>query len=376
MTEENAFGTVADIDCQRDDISSTFKGFAFERAKADNAMIFDYYFSEVVSLSMPQVYNLLEDKLGCKRIFLEKYFNTHKKKSSFLVQKEVFFADPFFYCILTPRDQYGVVTMQLYSVGDNSKIELVARYLEKHFVPKVEKGSIYSLAQNGSQLYFQEIGEQKEEFVKTNYSEEVCELRDYMIEELNKEKPNGRLNILLGPPGLGKTMFIKSLITEVAESIFVYIPPHMIPSISGPNIIGAITSYKNYNRDKKIVFVLEDADQVLAKRMGDNIADINGLLNLSDGFLASCFDIRIIATSNTKKNEIDDAIMRPGRLCTMLEFEPFTKEQAQKCLLNIAPKQKFELEDKETYSLAEIYQHVANARVMARKVKPKKSLGF
>lgn len=376
MTDQNALGPVLDIDCQRDDTASIFKGFAFQRAQADNQMIFDSYFSEVVSLKMPEIYDFLLSELGCRKIFLEKYFLGEKKKNTFIVQKEVFFADPFFYCILTPRDQYGVVGMQMYAVGDNSKIEKVSRYLEKHFVPKVEKGSIYSLAQNGSQLYFQEIGEQKEEFVKSNYSEEICDLRDYMLEELNKEKPNGRLNILLGPPGLGKTMFIKSLITEVHDSIFVYIPPHMIPSISGPNIIGAITSYKNYNRDKKIVFVLEDADQVLAKRMGDNIADINGLLNLSDGFLASCFDIRIIATSNTKKNEIDDAIMRPGRLCAMLEFEPLNKQKAIECLQNIAPKQKFELEDKDAYSLAEIYQHVANTHVMARKTKPKKALGF
>src|SRR5258706_7372273 len=63
---------------------------------------------------------------------------------------------------------------------------------------------------------------------KGNYSAEVLEGIDELKESiLTKNQGKGRLSILQGPPGCGKTMFIRSLVTELYEEevSFLFAPP-------------------------------------------------------------------------------------------------------------------------------------------------------
>lgn len=260
---------------------------------------------------------------------------------------------------------------------DISKAHAFCKSIKKD---PLKTGEIYTIATSGEGYYFSKMGEEGEEYIKTNYTEEHNEVRSYILEQLRTKKPNGRLNIFFGPPGTGKTHFIKSLLGHVESSIFVYIPPHLVPQISNPAFITAVIEYRNNYPNKKIIFVLEDADQVLATRMSDNICDINGLLNLTDGFLASSFDIRIIATTNSKAEDIDSAIIRPGRLCTKLNFGPLNKEQSEVCFANLTEgKSLQEVSNKNQHTLAEIYALVAESKVPAVSIvsdRNKKSFGF
>ena len=64
-----------------------------------------------------------------------------------------------------------------------------------------------------------------------------------------------------------------------------------------------------------LVLLIEDADQCLISRMTDNLPAISTLLNLADGILGRCLDVRVIATSNAKVVDVDKALLRPGRIC-------------------------------------------------------------
>jgi SpoVK/Ycf46/Vps4 family AAA+-type ATPase len=299
------------------------------------------------------------------------------------------FKSPNSYCFITinqiPRKNEEVKTtfeILISIAGTNADIsqdiEKIGIFAKKIKKEKIKIGEIYTITMTNNSFYFSKLGAEGEEYIKTNYSPEHTEIREYILEQLRSKQPNGRLNIFFGPPGTGKTHFIKSLLGQVESSIFVYVPPHLVPEISNPSLVSAIIDYRTENPNKKIIFVLEDADQVLATRMADNISDINGLLNLTDGFLASSFDIRIIATTNSKAQDMDEAIMRPGRLCTKLNFGPLTREQAEVCFKNLVKDQPF-AGDKKEYTLAEIYSLAAESKVpslSAVSEKSKKSFGF
>ena len=118
------------------------------------------------------------------------------------------------------------------------------------------------------------------------------------------------------------------MIQDSNDTTFVLLPPTMIEGISGPNVVQALVGWRR-SSSGPIVFVLEDADAVLSSRKFDNINAVNEVLNLGDGILGAALDIRIVATTNTPKMEIDKAIMREGRLCRHIEIGELDSTVAQ-----------------------------------------------
>jgi ATP-dependent 26S proteasome regulatory subunit len=76
----------------------------------------------------------------------------------------------------------------------------------------------------------------------------------------------------------------------------------------------------NNNNKKPLILVLEDADMALVSRKSSrgNPAALAEILNLGDGLIGEMLDLRIIATTNAERIELDPAITRPGRMCTHL----------------------------------------------------------
>jgi len=140
--------------------------------------------------------------------------------------------------------------------------------------------------------------------------------------------------------------------------MFVLIPPDMLTSLAGPELLPLLMNNKMaYNTAGPLILVLEDADRCLVKRDGDNMNSIQSLLNLSDGILGSLLDLRIIATTNASKLEIEEAILRPGRLSQRIEVDALNKDEANNLFNKLIPANKsFKFKDKATlatvYSLA------------------------
>ena len=66
------------------------------------------------------------------------------------------------------------------------------------------------------------------------------------------------------------------------------------------------------------------------KRAGDNYFQLSDLLNLADGIPGELLDIRIIATTNARRLDIDEAVLRPGRLARRVEFNLLGPGHAQR----------------------------------------------
>lgn len=143
------------------------------------------------------------------------------------------------------------------------------------------------------------------------------------------------------------TTLIRKLIKDVASNKkIIYIPSFMISHLSKPEFIGFLKKYKN------MILLLEDAEHVIQDRNNTNDSGaVSNILNMTDGLLNDIIKVQIIATFNTKRENIDKALLREGRLKFEHEFTKLSKEDAQIVVDNM----KIEYTVDDDMSLAQIY---------------------
>ncbi len=171
---------------------------------------------------------------------------------------------------------------------------------------------------------------------------------EFSPEELAVNFMNSTANVLVlyGDPGTGKTTFIKRMLQGVGfeenRSIKVVDTPAVMQS---PELVNNI-----YTSKHKDIFIFEDVDRHLYSREEGN--DIMaGLLNAAEGLASP--DVKIIISTNIKNlNDIDSALIRPGRCFKTLEFLKLQKEEQ----INVRNFLKLDLESvtNASQSLAEV----------------------
>jgi hypothetical protein len=178
-----------------------------------------------------------------------------------------------------------------------------------------------------------------------NYGSEFIKIHNLIIERLNK--PNDKGIILLhGDPGTGKTSYIKHLTSLILDKDILFIPPSMAEMLSEPTIIPFLMDHKNS------ILIIEDAERVIGDREGNGSpAGVSNILNLTDGILGDCLNIQVVATFNMKREKIDKALLRKGRLIAEHKFEKLTIEDTNKLLKSLGK----EKDSDEPMCLADIY---------------------
>jgi SpoVK/Ycf46/Vps4 family AAA+-type ATPase len=188
-------------------------------------------------------------------------------------------------------------------------IDLFSPLLKKK---KERQGRACTLLKEQS-IYVSDLGAAGSALERENYVSSVVEDYDFLVKDLSAEDPYGRLVILDGPPGTGKTYFVRALINDIENSIFLIVPATLVAHISDPSFMPAIIDLHE-EEEVPIILVLEDADVALLPRSTDNMSQISDLLNFADGIVGNIIDFRIIATTNAKKMDIEPALLRKGRL--------------------------------------------------------------
>ncbi len=137
------------------------------------------------------------------------------------------------------------------------------------------------------------------------------------------------LSILEGPPGTGKTSYLRHLMAVLnASHRFYFIPTASLNVLSKPDFIGFWAEQRRHYATRQFVVILEDSDAILSTRDTGNRDEVNALLNLSDGMLADFLRLQIICTINCPADDIDPALRRPGRLHTHRRFPRLTYPEA------------------------------------------------
>lgn len=203
--------------------------------------------------------------------------------------------------------------------------------------------------------------------IEENYNDDFKDISDQIIKNLNNTKSG--LYILSGIHGSGKTTYIRYLTGKIKRKI-IFISPDMVDHITDPSFIPFLMD----NSDS--VLIIEDAEPALKKRGDDNwrSGSVSNILNLTDGLLSDCLNISIVATFNTDSKNIDEAILRDGRLINSYKFEKLSWNKASSLL----EKRGIDISDtdKKDMTLAEIYNYEnRNNSNETFKVKTKK-IGF
>ena len=238
-----------------------------------------------------------------------------------------------------------------------------------------EKGVVYALMQDRDGLDAEALGSDYHELERDNYSQDVLDAHDKIIEEFPKKDCPGFISIFMGPPGTGKTYLIRSIIGKIPNANFLYMPPAMIQSVSGPSLLKVFADMADTTSENpdKLILILEDADEVLAPRLQTNMGGISTLLNLTDGTLGRLLGIRVIATTNSPDNALDKAITRPGRMLCMGEVLPHKYEKALEIYKKHGGKEEL---PEDSYTISELYDLIRNPDKL-KDLKPKqRRVGF
>ncbi len=185
--------------------------------------------------------------------------------------------------------------------------------------------SVFALVTTPNGLSLTTLGEFKQELLSCNYTSQTIQDYNHIKECLSSKEPCGRLILLQGSPGTGKSYMIRSLVSTI-NSTFIVVGSDMISDLSGPAILPVLLGAVDLG--KPITFILEDADVALTTRNKGSMTNLSGLLNLGDGLLGEMLDIRIIATTNAGSLELDKAVTRPGRMCKHIAFDSLSAEDA------------------------------------------------
>lgn len=179
--------------------------------------------------------------------------------------------------------------------------------------------------------------------LKKNYNDDLPwnELKEFV--RSGKEG----LAILYGPAGTGKTTLLKKLIQDNPKKEFILINSK---DLENPDSEGYLEYFlENKNR----IFILEDCEKLLLSRnQGGGSNQLVTILNMADGLLGSTLKTKFICTFNTDLRNIDEALLRKGRMRLKYYVGPLCLEKTR-ILANDVTIQK-------EMTLAEIYNQEEN----------------
>jgi hypothetical protein len=245
---------------------------------------------------------------------------------------------------------------------DRARMEKLAAVLHEHLAPRTRTGRVYALTTDVRGPQFTPLGVASVPLERGNYSPAVVEAFDHVARELASPSPCGRLVLVDGMPGTGKTHLVRGLLHECgASAMFVLVPPDLVRQLAGPTLLPALIHQKHEDHAQgapgPIVLLLEDADECIAPRMADNIGSVANMLAFGDGIMGSVIDLRLVATTNRPKFELDSALLRPGRLCRRIPVGPLEADHAASVYRRLTGAEiaKAALSGRAPITLAEVY---------------------
>lgn len=253
------------------------------------------------------------------------------------------------------RKIYSIRLEFVSSCEFDSRVELISRVFRPYVVSTTEqtRRKVFVLANTESGLGLQPIGSIEETLIRDNYASSVLDAFDHVVCDIMSEDPCGRLVLVHGPTGTGKTYLVRGIVEAVKGVRFVLVPGTLVSQLTSPGLASLLARQKITT-----CLIIEDADMLLIKRTGDNMSSISTMLNLADGIFGALSDVRIVCTTNATKLEFDKAILREGRLCRNIEIPVLKQEHAQAIYRRLVNKDAYQSEGR---SLAQVYRDARNA---------------
>ena len=134
-------------------------------------------------------------------------------------------------------------------------------------MPESAPGRVSVFVHGGTGGYqIQPIGMAGSSLERSNYAAHVLAAFDHVVADLNSPTPCGRLIILNGEPGCGKSYFVRGLLQAV-NAAFVLVPPHLVRALGDPTFLPTImkaTAHSTWGPPTTVstplVLLIEDGD--------------------------------------------------------------------------------------------------------------------
>ena len=289
--------------------------------------------------NVEKFYEDLEQISGLKKVF-EKISESDNNRYYLFDRHYLSVFDPF----------GGKVSIELLT-DDKIFFDKISNFFNLKFKEKKDEQQIHMICPDeySEKQSLYPMGVVSSELERSNYTDDVLEKIDFVIKELNSKNPVGRMVLVDGPSGTGKSYLIRGILKQLKFGKCVLVPVSMLEALDKPTLIPLLMknrSERSYTSDdetkqtKPIILIIEDADDVLVPRAADNMSAISSLLNYTDGLFGSLFDIRIIATTNAQQMEIEKALLRPGRLLKRIHVDLLPPKKAEEIYFKLTGKNK------------------------------------
>ncbi len=155
--------------------------------------------------------------------------------------------------------------------------------------------------------------------IRRNYHAPVASTFDKLM-TLTPETLPGRILLLHGPPGTGKTTALRALAQAWSDwcQVDCILDPENLFSNSG--YLMTVAMGDEESKRKWCLLIIEDCDELispLAKQASGQA--LSRLLNLTDGLLAQGRNVLIGLTTNEPVSRLHPAVVRPGRCLAQVE---------------------------------------------------------
>lgn len=196
----------------------------------------------------------------------------------------------------------------------------------------------WALGANGPIEHRRKILVPSWEDITSNYSSSVLDnLQDLMDPGFRPGKA-GQLILWHGPPGTGKTTALRALGRQWRDwcELHFIVDPEKFFGSSSDYMLHVMLQNASM-KDRWRLLVLEDSGELLAADARVQLANPQGLsrfINAVDGILGQGLKFMVLVTTNEEIGKLHEAVIRPGRCTSAIEFNKFGKTETEEWLRN------------------------------------------